>query len=222
MLFLKQLIKPKITPKVDPSMFHSRMSNLILSQNIYSSGRILLSQILLKTLFSIPLVLLSQPSFGGGGTVVGGGGNSIKIEASTVEFMLKNNKIGDALVNYLDSIDVSKMQENTQDQKIIKKAFIKIFKNKQLKSALKGGTNYTFNKGCKLVKHDQNSFACTEVGNAGSPINFETNKISELYRNINSTELMIRLASLLLHEQLHHIQAPYPLFFSALSSRTYK
>jgi hypothetical protein len=154
-----------------------------------------------------------------------GGGSSIKMEADRIRYLLENGDVKQSLMIYLKSIQLDNFPTKTPNQAAIKELFRQVLENNGLISDIQTPNNYVFNQGCPeapgrppsqiveskaslIGESNYERFACTPIGVKGGSINFEIKKLSEYYKGLNNQELLIRLASLAIHEHIHHFQNP--------------
>lgn len=174
------------------------LKHTFLSQWVYSFvGVIFLSQLCLAA--------------GGGGADVGGG----SLDALTdqiVGLLIRDNSLKTSMTNYLNTLDVNQIRDDSPEQRSVKKILSEVTQKGLLLQDVQTQNNYDATDGtCPERK-----LACTQIGERGGQVHFEVNRIARYFferertlgRAVSIDEIMIELASLALHEHIHHFQNP--------------
>lgn len=138
---------------------------------------------------------------GGGGGVIGGGGGDFELNSiKTLEQLLKQGGLKKALVHYLETIDVDKIEN-----KKVKDTLAPIIKDGSLIQDIQT-TEYLLTENCIDV-YNHEVPAAAYIGDLGGNICFNPGMILNQLKNPSSKDLMVELAALVLHEHIHHFQS---------------
>lgn len=148
----------------------------------------------------VSLTIVSSIAFAGTSSG-GGGGDPKKIMATEIKLLINGRGLKNAMLKYLETIKLDQVQE-----KDIKAIFSAVMARNALQEDINSKTNYTVEESCADLNNAEVP-ASTEIGVPGSDICFNVNAIAEEYQNLDSENVMIRLASLAMHEHIHHFQS---------------
>lgn len=137
----------------------------------------------------------------GGGGVIGGGGGDFELNSiKTLEQLLKQGGLKKALVHYLETIDVDKIEN-----KKVKNTLAPLLQNGSLIQDIQT-TEYLLTENCIDV-YNHEAPAAAYIGDIGGNICFNPGMILNQLKNPSSKDLMVELAALVLHEHIHHFQS---------------
>ena len=164
-------------------------------------------------LIMMALCASSQVWAGGGSE---GGGNPGKIDEAAIQMIIQGETLKNSLLNYLNTIVIDQVSDPATQ------AFFKrTMKDGQLQRDIKTPENYVISAAC----HDsfnEDVPASAVIGDVGGKICFDTKKLTAMYRGLSEEDVLIKLASLVSHEHVHHFQAALDRNDAALAEKIEK
>jgi hypothetical protein len=136
---------------------------------------------------------------GGSGT---GGGQPAKIDYAVITSYIHGAGLKSALLNYLNSLPLINIKDSS-----VASIFSILLQDQRLQKDILTPGNYVASDSCSSGT-DPSSLASATFGDVGGKICFDVRKLANSYANLSEEQLLIRLASLALHEHVHHFQAP--------------
>lgn len=152
---------------------------------------------------SVIVALLSPSAFAGGDSSGGGGPNTVS--AGALKLLIEGGGLKRAMQNYLTTVQVDQIEDEP-----VKVSMIKMMEGNALIEDLLTPNNYftaTNEQPCVDAFNNQVP-ASTTIGKIGGRVCFDLDKLVEAYKEFSEEEVMIRLASLAIHEHTHHFQKP--------------
>ncbi len=147
---------------------------------------------------STALPFLEGPAFSGSEGV--GGGTPKKIDKAVIELLLQGDGLKNAILNYVRTLQVDQVSDP-----LTRSTFQRMLRDGALQKDISTPKNYTFGTSCKDAYSDEVP-ASAKIGDIGGEICFDVEKLAQDYAALSSEEMMIRLASLAIHEHVHHFQ----------------
>lgn len=151
----------------------------------------------LKNVIMIVLFFFSVSVFAGGN--ISGGGSPYSVTEGALKLLLEGQGLKKAMTNYLTTLPVNKIEDIA-----VRNLFNKMLKDNSLFNDIEK-SKYFVSNSCK-DSFNELTPASTLVGQLGSAICFNTNKLVTAYKGLNEEEVMVKLASLAFHEHVHHYQ----------------
>ena len=138
-----------------------------------------------------------------------GGGSPSRVDEQAIRMMIQGESLKNSVINYFKTIKVEEI-ENAEIRQVVPRLL-----SQGLLKDVKSFDNYYF--GDCLDAQDSSVPASTEFGhkdgnqckpNIGGKICFNPNKLVSIYESegLSEEQLLIRLASLAIHEHVHHFQ----------------
>jgi len=162
-------------------------------------------------LMMTPLIVLflSAGAFAAGDTGNGtsGGGSPSKNVESEILLLLQGGGLKQAMLNYINTLPIDQMDTSTEDSKNVKMSFANMIKDGRLQADISLPNNYIPKGSCRDFYNEEVP-AATQIGALGTEICFDTKKLAAIFKDASSEVMMIKLASLALHEHAHHFQNP--------------
>lgn len=133
-----------------------------------------------------------------------GGTDGSKVDPALVRYYLEGDVLKSAILNYLHSIDLSKVKD-----KSIRSVLSRAMQNQELQKDINTSGNYLLRDECPSDNAEK-PLASTDFGAIGGPICFAIPRIVAEYKNLSTEDFVIRLASVAIHEHIHHFQVNSP------------
>jgi len=147
--------------------------------------------------------LLCFSSFASAGKSGTGGlpGDPHEIDAEMIRLLLEGDGLKNAMIHYLDTVDVDSIEDLA-----VRNTLSPLIRDGRMKKDILTPDNYKDIPGCRDF-YDSDVAAAAMLGEEGGLICFDAEVLAKEYRNLSSEEVMIKLASLAIHEHEHHFQS---------------
>lgn len=149
----------------------------------------------------IMIATLSTNLFAGGNS--SGGGGPETVSAGALKLLIEGGGLKRAMQNYITTVPLEQIEDNA-----VKAVLTRVMVGNALVNDILTPNNYfaaTTDQPC-VDAFDNKVPASTEVGKFGGRVCFDIDKLVAAYKEYSEEEVMIHLASLAFHEQIHHFQ----------------
>ncbi len=127
-----------------------------------------------------------------------GGASVHEIDQTTLTYFIESGHLKRALLDYLESLEVDQIQD-----KQIQKLLTKLSSRNKLQEDI-NASPYIAPYRCPDIESGKS--ATTRIGKRNDEICFDIESLLREYRSLTIEETLIRLASVALHEHVHHFQ----------------
>jgi hypothetical protein len=148
------------------------------------------------SLFSFHSEAFARTSLGGDS---GGGGDLKKNNIESIKLLIKGNGLKKTMLKYLAELDASTIEDD-----FIQKSLTDLLKNNDLQKDITN-SRYVVTDSC-LDSFHKNVHGSTTIGKRGGDICFDLGRISSELKGLSENEQVNQLASLAIHEHVHHFQ----------------